>query len=88
VVRRDVRGLQALEVRNTAKPTPPPAPPVSDDPGKRIASLVPGDPGYLVTADGSRYFIGAQLPTGHRITQIDKSRVTLELHGQSSTLDL
>ena len=28
------------------------------------------------------------LPTGHRITQIDKSRVTLELHGQSSTLDL
>ena len=88
VVRRDVRGLQALEVRNTAKPAPPPAPPVSDDPGKRIASLVPGDPGYLVTADGSRYFIGAQLPTGHRITQIDKSRVTLELHGQSSTLDL
>jgi type III secretion protein D len=88
VVRRDVRGLQALDVRNTAKPAPPPAPPVFDDPGKRIASLVPGDPAYLVTADGSRYFIGAQLPTGHRITQIDKSRVTLELHGQSSTLDL
>jgi type III secretion protein D len=88
VVRRDVRGLQALDVRNTAKPAPPPAPPVFDDPGKRIASLVPGDPAYLVTADGSRYFIGALLPTGHRITQIDKSRVTLELHGQASTLDL
>ncbi len=88
VVRRDVRGLQGLEVRNSAKPAPPPAPPVSDDPGKRIASLVPGDPAYLVTADGSRYFIGAVLPTGHRITQIDKSRVTLELHGQQSTLDL
>jgi len=88
VVRRDVRGLQALDVRNSAKPAPPPAPPVSDDPGKRIASLVPGDPAYLVTADGSRYFVGAMLPTGHRITQIDKSRVTLELHGQASTLDL
>lgn len=88
VVRRDVRGLQALEVRNSAKPAPPPAPPVSDDPGKRIASLVPGEPAYLVTADGSRYFVGALLPTGHRITQIDKSRVTLELHGQASTLDL
>jgi type III secretion protein D len=88
VVRRDVRGLQALDVRNSAKPLPPKAPPVSDDPGKRIALLMPGDPGYLVTADGSRYFIGAVLPTGHRITQIDKSRVTLELHGQASTLDL
>ena len=88
VVRRDVRGLQALDVRNTAKPVPPPAPPVPDDPGKRIASLVPGDPAYLVTADGSRYFVGAILPTGHRITQIDKSRVTLELHGQTATLDL
>lgn len=88
VVRRDVRGLQALDVRNTAKPAPPPAPPVSDDPGKRIASLVPGDPAYLVTADGSRYFVGALLPTGHRITQIDRTRVTLELHGQQSTLDL
>ena len=88
VVRRDVRGLQALDVRNTAKPAPPPAPPVFDDPGKRIASLVPGEPAFLVTADGSRYFVGALLPTGHRITQIDKSRVTLELHGQQSTLDL
>lgn len=88
VVRRDVRGLQALDVRNSAKPARPPAPPVSDDPGKRIASLVPGEPAFLVTADGSRYFVGAMLPTGHRITQIDKSRVTLELHGQTSTLDL
>jgi type III secretion protein D len=87
VVRRDVRGLQALDVRNSAKPVPPPAPPVPDDPGKRIASLVPGDLAYLVTADGSRYFIGAMLPTGHRITQIDKSSVTLELHGQLATLN-
>ena len=59
---------QALSVRNTAKPAPPPPPPVVDDPGKRIASLVPGDPAYLVTADGARYFVGAMLPTGHRIT--------------------
>jgi type III secretion protein D len=87
VVRRDVRGLQALDVRNSAKPAPPPLPPVSDDPGKRIASLVPGDPAYLVTADGSRYFIGAMLPTGHRITQIDKASVTLDLNGQQAILN-
>ncbi len=87
VVRRDVRGLVQLTVRNTAKPLPPPAPPVADDPGKRIASLVPGEPGYLVTADGSRYFVGALLPTGHRITQIASGHVTLEYHGEKSTLN-
>lgn len=87
VVRRDVRGLEQLTVINTAKPAPPPAPAVPDDPGKRIASLIPGEPGYLVTADGARYFVGAMLPTGHRITQIAKSSVTLERNGEQSTLN-
>lgn len=87
VVRRDVRGLARLSVVNRAKPAPPPAPPVPDDPGKRIASLVPGDPAYLVTADGARYFVGAMLPTGHRITRIDGQRVTLERSGEESTLN-
>jgi len=87
VVRRDVRGLLALEVRNTAKPPPPPATPLSDDPGKRIASLVPGEPAYLVTADGSRYFLGALLPSGHRVMQIAKSSLTLELNGQQLILN-
>lgn len=87
VVRRDVRGLKQLTVKNTAAPLPPPAPPVPTDPGKRIASLVPGEPGYLVTADGSRYFVGSMLPTGHRITDIAAGTVTLELHGQETKLN-
>jgi type III secretion protein D len=87
VVRRDVHGLDKLAVENRAKPLPPPAPALPDDPGKRIASLVPGDPGYLVTADGSRYFIGAVLPSGHRVTAIAQQRVTLERDGQSQTLN-
>jgi type III secretion protein D len=87
VVRRDVRGLQALDVRNTAKPAAPPAAPLSDDPGKRIASLVPGEPAYLVTADGSRYFLGALLPSGHRVMQIAKGSLTLELNGQQLILN-
>jgi type III secretion protein D len=88
VVQRDVRGLEHLSVLNRAVPKPPPPPPVVDDPGKRIASLVPGDPAYLVTADGARYFVGALLPSGHRITQIAGQRVTLERDGQASTLNL
>ena len=86
-VRRDVRGLERLSVINRAVPLPPPAPPVVEDPGKRIASVVPGDPAYLVTADGARYFVGALLPTGHRITQIAGQRVTLERDGQPSSLN-
>jgi type III secretion protein D len=85
-VRRDVRGLLALDVRNTAKPAPPPPPPVNDDPGKRIASLVTGSSAYLVTVDGARYFVGAMLPTGHRILRIDRSAVALERNGQRTSL--
>lgn len=86
-VKRDVRGLAALNVQNSAKPLPPPATPLVDDPGKRIASLVPGEPAYVVTVDGARYFVGALLPSGHRITQVAQQRVTLERDGQQSTLN-
>lgn len=87
VVRRDVRGLKTLTVRNNATPLPPPGPVVPTDPGKRIASLVTGAPGYVVTADGSRYFEGSMLPTGHRIVQVASTSVTLERDGFSSTLN-
>jgi type III secretion protein D len=88
VVRRDVRGLDKLTVRNDAPPAPPaPATPLSDDPNKRIASIVPGEPAYVVTADGARYFVGAILPSGHRITQVAAQRVTLERDGQQTSLN-
>ena len=86
-VRRDVRGVDRLTVRNSPEPLPPPPRPVVDDPGKRIASLVPGNPSYLVTADGSRYFVGALLPSGDRIVTVAPGRVTLERDGQPSTLN-
>jgi len=57
-----------------------------NDPGKRIASIVSGEPSYVVTQDGSRYFPGAVLPSGHRIQQILPNEVVLDLHGQSSRL--
>ena len=91
VVRRDVRGLENLEVSNTVPAEPPGPPPVGDDPNKRIASLVPapaqGGPGYIVTADGARYFLGALLPSGYRIAQIEPQRLQLERDGRQSTLN-
>lgn len=87
ILRRDVRGVAELVLRNTATPLPPVVPPLPEDPNKRIASLVPGDPAYVVTVDGARYFVGAMLPSGHRITQIAAQRVVLERDGQSTNLN-
>jgi type III secretion protein D len=86
-VRRDVRGLTKLGVTNTVQPAKKPLPPMADDPGKRIASLVPGEPAYIVTADGSRYFVGSMLPSGHRVAGIGDHSVTLEHDGEQTTLN-
>ncbi len=79
-VQRDVPGLTKIEVANTLPPPDTRGVPIND-PGKRLASIAPGDPPYVVTADGTRYFQGAMLPTGHRIAAIDKQQVLLEING-------
>ena len=50
-------------------------------PGYGAASFVDGDPGYLVTEDGTRWFAGAALPTGHRIVEIAQGSLTVEREG-------
>lgn len=84
---RDVPGLNSVAVQNAPPPPAPQNVPVVDDPGKRVASIVPGDTPYVVTADGTRYFAGALLPTGHRIEAIEPHRVLLVREGQRSELD-
>lgn len=78
--RRDVPGLAALDVQNTT-PMAQNRPAVVDDPGKRVASIVPGDPPYVVTVDGTRYFEGALMSSGHRINKIEEKQVVLEFNG-------
>lgn len=81
--KRDVVGLQSLQgVNHAPEKAPDNTHPVISDPGKRIASVVPGDVPYLVTADGTRYFQGALLPTGHRIASIEAQRVMLDQNGK------
>ncbi len=55
-------------------------------PGYGAASFVAGDPGYLVTEDGTRWFVGASLPTGHKIVEIGEGQVTVEREGMRDTL--
>lgn len=50
-------------------------------PGYGAASFVSGDPGYIVTEDGTRWFPGASLPTGHKIIEINDNAVTVERDG-------
>jgi type III secretion protein D len=46
-----------------------------------VASIVPGDPPYVVTVDGTRYFEGALMSSGHRINKIEEKQVVLEFNG-------
>ncbi|ARN23538.1 SctD/MshK family protein [Piscinibacter gummiphilus] len=84
--RRDVPGLRGLAVENERPAAPPDNAPVADDPGKRVASIVPGDSPYVVTVDGTRYFVGALLPSGHRLASITEQEVLLDKDGVISTL--
>jgi type III secretion protein D len=85
--RRDVPGLQQLVAINEPPPPGPRPEAVISDPGKRVAAIVPGEPAYVVTADGTRYFEGAMLPSGHRILSILSDRVQIEREGVPSTLN-
>jgi hypothetical protein len=52
-----------------------------------IASFVDGDPAYIATADGTKWFKGAAVPTGHMITDIGNGRVRFERDGKIEELN-
>ncbi len=53
-----------------------------------LATFVDGAPGYIVTADGTRWFTGAQVPTGHKIVAIGNGRASFERDGRIEELIL
>jgi type III secretion protein D len=86
-VRRDVPGLAGLVLETSAAPEAPArAAALPVDAGKRVVNVVYGPRGYVVTVDGSRYFEGAFLPSGHRITRISADEVQLERDGKTTRL--
>jgi type III secretion protein D len=86
IVRHDVVGLSRLQTHNTPPTTEPPPNPGVNDPAKRLASIVAGPTPYVVTADGARYFVGAMLPSGHRLASIANQQIMLEKNGQLTPL--
>ncbi len=89
---KEVPGLKRLAVRRLdVAPTadasaPPPAPLALAAPGKRVIAVVDGRPDFITTEDGSRYFSGAVLPSGHRIVEVEGQMVSVEKDGAMSRL--
>lgn len=79
IAESDVPGLRRIEIDYTEPAEPEEG--VPDDPSKRVATVVGGERGYVVTEDGARYFVGAMLPTGHRIVEIADGEVMVERDG-------
>jgi type III secretion protein D len=53
-----------------------------------LATFVDGDPTYIVTADGTRWFTGAKVPTGHTIVSMGNRRIRFERDGRVDELVL
>jgi type III secretion protein D len=53
-----------------------------------LATFVDGTPGFIVTADGTRWFAGSQVPTGHKIIAIGNGRASFERDGRVEELVL
>ncbi|HEY2464507.1 MAG TPA: FHA domain-containing protein [Steroidobacteraceae bacterium] len=67
-----------------AKPTANPASAAD----MRIISAISSADSYVVTADGSRYYVGAELPQGGRLTGVQEGEVLVERNGQIEHLKL
>lgn len=81
-VYQDVADLRELNLVNekpvveVKEPTPKR---IDDLPGKRIVMIVASAPKYIQTEDGSRYFEGSILPSGHLVVAILDEKVQLKL---------
>lgn len=83
-VRRDVRGVGRVRLVDDLPPgdTDGEVRSVSDA-AKRVATVVAGDPGYIQTVDGARYFKGATMPSGHVLMGIEEGTVVLARGGKT-----
>jgi len=95
VALRDISGLkqvifvEAGKLAEAAMPVPAATAavkPLPHNPRKRVVSVVAGEGGYVMTADGSRYFVGAVLPSGHKIVAFVGDGVLVDKDGATTRL--
>jgi type III secretion protein D len=80
-VRRDVPALGEVRIVDGLVPHDPAPPGTVSEAAKRVSTVVTGNPGYVLTADGARYFPGAILPSGHRLVAVESGAIRVERNG-------
>ena len=81
IIKRDVPGLKTLRFGEELA-----VPRTVSEATKRVASVVTGDPPYILTDDGARYFSGALLPSGYYLVGIQGNQVLLDRRGKRVSL--
>ncbi|WP_315760391.1 hypothetical protein [Sphingomonas sp. Y38-1Y] len=87
ILSRDLPGLRRVSFRVDDNRGGNPLQTLFASSGSGLATVVE-DPGHIVTADGSRWFPGAVLPTGHRLVAVEAGLVRFEKDGRVEELRL
>ena len=85
-MRTDVPGLKRIVLRDDMPPPEDVPLKAVADATKKVSTVVAGDPAYIQTVDGARYFPGAIMPSGHRLIGIAGNTVMLEKNGRQTQL--
>jgi type III secretion protein D len=85
-LRRDVPALGQVRIVDGLVPVDPAPPRTVSEAAKRVATVVAGNPGYVLTADGARYFPGAVLPSGHRLVAVEPAAIRVESSGRETLI--
>jgi type III secretion protein D len=83
-IRSDVPGIRRLKLRGDLPAAEEVVLRQVSDATKKVSTVVSGDPSYIQTVDGARYFGGALLPSGHRLVAIQGNLVVLDKGGRQS----
>jgi len=86
LVRNDIPQVTQLDVINMEPSAPKETSNFMKDPKKRVTLIVAGANAYIMTQDKTRYFIGAQLPSGHKVERIENSQVIVSKDGVTETM--
>ena len=87
LVKTDLPQASTMEVNNTIPNTVVKESAAEmTDPNKRITLISAGANAYIMTEDNSRYFVGAMLPSGHKVEEIRNDEVIVSKNGKRQSL--
>jgi hypothetical protein len=81
---KEIDGLRQIVALNMDSM---PLPGAAASGGGKIVALVPGSDPYVVTADGSRYYLGARMPQGGRLQAVDDDAIEIRTDSGNRRID-